>query len=208
MKQEETFWDKRSRQYDAAVTKRDANYINIIDSTIALLSSKDVVLDFACASGEYSLDLAPCVQRVHGIDLSTRMIELANKKARERQIANVTFDSADVFDASLNRGAYSAIVAFNILHLVNDLPGVLARLHELLKTDGVLISLTPCLGEKSWLFRHMVGLAHKLGAVPSISTLTSSSLASLVAGNGFEITENRTWNKKHRAQWIVAHKLR
>ncbi len=90
MHQHETFWDKRSKHYDDNVKKHDSLYEKTIDSTKSLLTSSDVVLDFGCASGETSLDIAPHVQQVHGIDLSVKMIELANHKARDRQVDNIT----------------------------------------------------------------------------------------------------------------------
>ena len=63
-----TFWDKRSKKYDDDIKKHDSLYEKTIDSTESLLTNSDVVLDFACGSGEMSLDIAPHVQRVHGID--------------------------------------------------------------------------------------------------------------------------------------------
>ena len=53
------FWDKRSKNYDDNVRKHDALYQKTIERTKALLTNSDVVLDFACASGEMSLDIAP-----------------------------------------------------------------------------------------------------------------------------------------------------
>ncbi len=79
-----TFWDKRSKHYDDNIKKHDSVYERTIDNTKSLLTESDVVLDFGCASGEISLDIAPHVQRVHGIDLSVKMIESAIQKARDR----------------------------------------------------------------------------------------------------------------------------
>ena len=81
-----TFWDERSLQYDENIRKHDSVYEKTIDRTKSMLSNSDMVLDFACASGEMSLDIAPHVQRVHGIDVSGKMIELANQKESERQV--------------------------------------------------------------------------------------------------------------------------
>ena len=117
-----TFWDKRSKHYDDNIKKHDALYVKTIDSTKSLLTDSDVVLDFACASGEMSLDIAPHVQEVIGIDLSVKMIELANQKARDRQVDNINFDQADVFDQRLVNNSFSAIIAFSIFHLVDDIP--------------------------------------------------------------------------------------
>jgi 2-polyprenyl-3-methyl-5-hydroxy-6-metoxy-1,4-benzoquinol methylase len=128
-----------------------------------------VVLDFACASGEMSLDIAPHVQRVHGIDLSGKMIELANQKARDRQVDNINFDQIDAFDQRLVSNSFLAVVAFNILHLVDDAPKVLARLNDLLAARGLSISQTPCLGERSWFFRSLISFAKKLRLAPATS---------------------------------------
>ena len=62
------FWDKRTQKYNDDIEKHDAVYSQTIESTKLLLSTSDVVLDLGCASGELSLDIAPHVQRVHGID--------------------------------------------------------------------------------------------------------------------------------------------
>jgi len=202
-----TFWDKRSKNYDDNVKKHDSLYEKTIDSTKSLLTNSDVVLDFACASGEMSLDIAPHVQRVHGIDLSVKMIELANQKARDRQVGNINFDQMDAFDQRLVSNSFSAVVAFNIFHLLDDAPKVLARLKGLLPTEGLLISQTPCLGERSWFLRSLISLAQKLRIAPTIRSLTIVELESLVSSSGFEIFETKIWDEKNAVQWIVARKI-
>jgi ubiquinone/menaquinone biosynthesis C-methylase UbiE len=206
-KMKATFWDKRSRKYDDVVKKHDSVYQKTIESTKSLLTNADVVLDFACASGEMSLDIAPHVQEVIGIDLSVKMIELANQKARDRQVDNINFDQADVFDQRLVNNSFSAIIAFSIFHLVDDIPRVLARLNDLLRPGGLLISETPCLGEKGWIIRSLISLAQKLGLAPTIISLRIAELESLVASGNFEIIENEIWDEKNAVQWIVARKL-
>jgi len=161
-----TFWDKRSKRYDKDIKKKYYSlYEKIIDSTRSLLTNSDVVLDFACGTGEISLNIAPHVQQVLGIDISEKMIALANKKARERQIDNISFSQIDIFDQRLESNSFSAILAFHIFHLVDDAPKVLTRLNDLLAPGGLLISQTPCLGERGWFFRSMISLAQKLNQV-------------------------------------------
>ncbi len=202
-----SFWDRRANSYEEKIREHDSRYEAMIDSTNALLADSDVVLDFGCASGEMSLDIAPHVQRVHGIDVSTKMIELARQKTRDRQADNISFDQADAFDQSLVNGSYSAVLAFNVFHLVDDVPQVLARLNDLLPTGGLLISTTPCLGERNWLFRSLIGLAQNLGLAPTILGLTVADLESLVSRSSFEILETKIWDEKNAVQWIVARKI-
>ncbi len=206
-KMKATFWDKISKRYDDHVQKHDSLYEKTIVTTKSLLTHSDVVLDFACASGEMSLDIAPHVQRVHGIDLSVKMIELANQKARVRRVDNITFDQIDAFDQRLESHSFSAIIAFGILHLLNDAPRVLARLNDLLAKGGSLISQTPCLGERSWIFKSLISLAQKVGIAPLILRLTIAELESLVSSSNFEIFETKIWDEKNAVQWIAARKI-
>jgi len=201
------FWDKRAKQYDNAIRKHDAPFDKTIERTRALLSCSDVVLDFGCGSGEFSLELAPQLQRVHGIDTSARMIELAKENARRRHIDNTIFDQRDLFDRGLISQPFSTVIAFSIFHLVDDASKTLARLNDLLPTGGLLISETPCLRERNWLFRSLINLAQKLGLAPTIYSLSSSELESLVSCGGFEILESRMWDEKNALQWIVARKM-
>jgi len=207
IQQTDKFWDKRSKRYDKNIKKHDSLYEKTIDSTKSLLTNSDLVLDFACASGEMSLDIAPHVKEVHGIDLSVKMIDLANQKAHDLNVENIKFNQIDVYDQRLESYSFSAILAFNIFHLVDDAPKVLARLNDLMAPGGLLISQTPCLGERGWFFKSMINLAQKLGLAPTIRSFRIPELESLVSDNNFEIFETKVWDEKFAVQWIVARKI-
>ena len=202
-----TVWDSRSRKYDDAIRKHDTLYEKTIKSTKALLDDSDVVLDFGCASGEFSLDIAPHVQRIHGIDTSAKMIELAKEKALDRQVDNISFVQIDEFDSRLAGYSFSAIIAFSVFHLVDDAAKALARLNGLMAAGGLLITQTPCLGERGWFFRSLIGLAQKTGVAPYIRSMTVTELESLVSGSDFEILETKIWDENNAIQWIVARKI-
>jgi len=204
--QQDMFWDKRSKKYDEDIKQHDSIYKKTITRTKSLLKESHVVLDFACASGEMSLDIAPHVLRLHGIDLSGKMIELANRKALDQQVENIKFSHIDVLDQSLANKSFSAIVAFNIFHLVDDASKILDRLHDLLEDGGLLVSQTPCLGERGWLVRSLIGLAQRLGMAPPILNLTITDLESIISGSNFEIVETEMWDEESKIQWVVARK--
>ena len=172
-----------------------------------MLEKTDIVLDFACATGEISLDVAPHVRHVRGIDLSEKMIGLANIKVRKRQIDNISFDRIDAFDRLLADHSFSAIMAFNIFHLLDDAPGVLDRLHNLLAPGGLLISETPCLAERNWIIRSLIKAAVAVGLAPMILNLTVADLESLVSGGNFEILETEVLDKKNGTLWVLARKM-
>jgi 2-polyprenyl-3-methyl-5-hydroxy-6-metoxy-1,4-benzoquinol methylase len=200
------FWDKRAGIYDDEIQKHEDVYDQTIARVKSLLSASDVVLDLGCASGEFSLDIAPFVQSVHGIDPSTNMIALATKKAKNRAVDNVTFAPADVFDRSLDAHRYTAVLAFSVLHLVDDMHPVLRRINDLLAARGVFVSQTPCMSERSFLFQALVGLAQRVNLAPTIRTLTFVEHEAAIAGAGFDITESEVWDHKSALEWIVARK--
>jgi 2-polyprenyl-3-methyl-5-hydroxy-6-metoxy-1,4-benzoquinol methylase len=202
-----TFWDRKAKTYDGYIQNHDSLYNKTIDSTKSLLTKSDVVLDFACASGEISLDIAPHVQYVHGIDLSKNMVILANQKTIDRQADNINFEQIDIFDQKLVKNSFSAILALDIFHLLDDAPTVLARLHDLLSVGGLLISQTPCLSERGWFFRSLVRLFQNFGLAPMFRNFTVTELETLVSGCNFEIVETKLWDTKWMTQRIVAKKL-
>ena len=204
MKQDE-FWDKRSEKYDGNIRK-ESFYEKTIEKTNSLLSDTDVVLDFACATGEMSLDLAEKVKYVHGIDTSGKMIEKAKQKAQDRNIENVQFSQADVNDHNLENNSFSKVLAFNILHLVDNASKKLDRVHNLLSDGGLLISETPCLGERGWIVRSLIIFAQKIGLAPPILNLTYNKLESLISCNNFEIIENEVLDANSKIYWVVAKK--
>ncbi len=200
------FWDARARKYNDEIEKHDAVFIRTVEATKSLLSASDVVLDLGCASGEFSLDIAPCVQRVHGIDTSTSMIAIATEKATAHSAGNVTFASTGVFDRSLDAHGYTRVLAFSVLHLVEDLPAVLGRINRLLPTGGLLISETPCFGERSLLLKLFVGIAQRVKIAPPILSLRVRELEAAIAGASFDIVESKEWDPRNAVHWIVARK--
>ena len=201
------FWDQRSKKYDDAIKDDDSGYKKTIEATTALLDSSDVVLDLGCASGEIGLDIAPHVARILGVDTSAKMIELAKEKVFITQTNNARFEQADAFDQQLDDFSFSAVLALNIFHLVDDIPKVLSRLRDLLPPGGLLISQTPCLGERGRFFRALIGTLQKVGVAPAISDLRILDLESLVLSSGFDIVETTVWDEKDAIQWIVAKNL-
>ena len=204
--QQATFWDGRAAKYDEDIRTHDSLYTRTIARTTSLLTSSDTVLDLGCGSGEIGLDIARHVQHVQGVDVSTKMIELANQKARDRGVSNVEFGQADAFDQGLAGRSFSAVTAFNVFHLVDDIQDVLVRLYDVLEPGGLLVSQTPCLGERNWLIRTLLGLAQRTGFAPPIRSMTFAALESLVSGNGFEILESEVLDEKSAVQRVVARR--
>jgi 2-polyprenyl-3-methyl-5-hydroxy-6-metoxy-1,4-benzoquinol methylase len=168
----EKFWDRLARSWDKPTSESDQTDTKVLAKARPYLKATDAVLDYGCAMGSVDLKLASAVKAIHGIDISSRMIAAASEAAKAGKVANVSFAKATVFDESLERESFDAVLAFNIFHLLEDAPKALLRIRELLKPDGLLISVTPCLGEKGTLpvrsAMLLVRLAGRLRMIPYV----------------------------------------
>lgn len=206
MPSQKKFWDSQTDRYEKSISDHDDAYADRLQSALALLNQSDTVLDLGCASGEIALDIAPHVGHIHGIDTSPKMIRLATRKATSRRSQNTSFASTDLFEQSLTPQSYYTILAFNVLHLIDNPATAIARLHDLLTPNGLLISQTPCIGDWQRAKKMLIRLAFGVGFAPRIHRFTQNNLQTLIASNGFTLTENRITEPKTQTRWIAAQK--
>ena len=176
----EKFWDILARTWDKPTDESEHADTKVLAKTRPYLKATDTVLDYGCAKGSLDLKLAAAVKAIHGIDISSKMIAAAREVAEARKVANVSFTKATIFNESLERESFEVVLAFNIFHLLKDAPKALPRIGELLKPGGLLISVTPCLGEKGTLpvrsVMLFVRLAGRLGLIPYVWRCTVGEL--------------------------------
>jgi len=207
MDKSEKFWDRRASEYDRNEEKYEQTYHETIESTRTHLSPGDVVLDYACGTGIITNQIALSVKEVHAIDISSKMIDVAQREAQARGIDNLHYAQSTIFDDSYEKGSFDVILAFNILHLLEDAQRVVQRISELLKPGGLFISGTPCMGEKKSLLSGMFFLLSKTGIAPSIEFLRFSELEGLIAGGDLQIVETRDLHQTPPNYLIVARKI-
>jgi ubiquinone/menaquinone biosynthesis C-methylase UbiE len=98
------------------------------------------VLDVGCGSGWTSLFLARSGYRVTGVDLSERMIEVAQDKARQENLA-VDFAVADMEELDLARKDFDAALYFDCLHHCPGYQQALNRVCDHLRPGGYILLL-------------------------------------------------------------------
>lgn len=183
------FWDRKARKYAADPIKDMAGYERTLERTRQLIEGRAAVLEIGCGTGTTALRLAASVERLIGTDVSGEMIAIAREKAEREQCRNVEFVVADAATAPGAAGAYDAVLAFNVLHLVADRRAALGHVHRLLKPGGLLISKTPCLAEMSILIRLAVPVAQVFKQAPDVAFFDAGKLEADVAAAGFTVQE-------------------
>lgn len=204
MKQSEKFWDRIAKNYE----KETKDYhIEIVEKLGRYLSSSDQVLDDGCATGLYAHEIAGRVKEVHGVDISSIMIDAAKSIASERGIENSHFAQGTIFNEQYSPGSFNLVVAFNLLHLLEEPQEHIQRLHELLAPGGYFISDTVCMGEKAFLLNGLLSLGSKIGVVPKITRFKISELEGLITSANFEIVEAEQIEDNPPKYYFVAKKI-
>ena len=98
------------------------------------------LLDCGCGPGSITVDLAEAVApgEAIGIDLRENALAHGRALARERRIANVTFQAANVHQLPYAEGSFDALFACAVLqHLALPL-AALKEMHRVLRPGGVI----------------------------------------------------------------------
>jgi 2-polyprenyl-3-methyl-5-hydroxy-6-metoxy-1,4-benzoquinol methylase len=204
--QAKKFWDRTAINYDKEEKKDEQTYLNIIEKTRKYLKISDVVLDYGCGTGLVSTEIAANAKMVHAIDISSKMIEIAINKAIVRKIQNIDYVNSTIFDDRYKRGSFDVILAFYILHLLDDSQKVIQRMNGLLKPGGLIISATPCMGEKSVL-NSIFSIVSKIGIIPKVKSFKFLELENLITKENFKTIENRCLHQNSTQYFIVAKKI-
>jgi len=104
-------------------------------SDIALKPDMDV-LDFGCGTGLVSLRIAGDVASLTGVDTSESMLEVFQRKAQNLKLENVRGLRVDLDLGGEIPGRYDLVVSSMVLHHIEHIPEVLARLYAALKPGG------------------------------------------------------------------------
>ena len=96
MSKSERFWNRMAKQYGAEVGEDDQEALRTLDQTRKYLQADDLVLDYGCATGKFSFEIAPLVKEVRGIDISSEMIKEAERNAQERGLNNLQFIQGEI----------------------------------------------------------------------------------------------------------------
>jgi len=202
------FWDRVARRYAARPVRDLAAYETTLERTAAHLTGAAQVLELGCGTGATALRLAPYAGRLTGCDTSREMIAIARERLADAGTQSVAFRCCDAFDPAFEPGQFDAVLAFNLLHLLDDLPATLERVRGLLRPGGVLISKTICIGRGAVHFRLLLGVLRLAGMAPGgFRFLTPAELEARIAAAGFEIVETGTYPARPPARFIVARKL-
>lgn len=181
---DEKFWDRISSKYDR-IEQNDIAYRIFIEKAGAYLKADDTILDFGCGTGLICNEIAWKVRFIQAIDISTKMIEISKNKASVRKIQNIDFARTTLFDEKFKEGTFDAVIAFNILHLLEEPQKYFERINQLLKPGGFVLSATPCMNEAPFL-KNVLKFFSMIGLTPRLNSFTSTEMEKLFINASFK----------------------
>ncbi len=163
------------------------------------------MLEFGCGTGTTALIHAPFVKHIRAVDLSAKMLEIAQAKADAAGIRNVTFEKSDIAPFSAPEASYDVVMAHSLLHLLEDKDAAIAKIFRLLKPGGYFVSSTICIGGQMPWLRVLLPIGRCLGLLPLVKFFTPDELAQSLTRAGFRI--EHSWQPgKRKGVFIVARK--
>lgn len=161
---EKTFWDRIAGAYDLAERLNAKAMHRMVGAIQRMVPARAAVLECAAGTGMISAALAPQVRSVCCTDLSLAMLDRARRKCLGR--GNVTFAARDLTHLPEHDGMFDAVIAANVLHLLDEPQNAVRELYRVTKPGGVLILPTFLQGEMSASFGAAVRLYRVLGFAP------------------------------------------
>lgn len=181
------FWDKVADGYSRRPVADEAAYRKKLEITRRYFRPDMEVLEIGCGTGSTAIAHAPWVKHIRAIDISSKMIEIAQSKADDEGVTNVTFERSAIDEIKVPDQSVDVVLALSILHLLENEKDVIAKVHETLKPGGVFVASTACLGDSHNWFRYIAPIGRVLGLIPRVRFFTVQALRNRMNHAGFEI---------------------
>ncbi|MDQ4010510.1 MAG: methyltransferase domain-containing protein [Actinomycetota bacterium] len=133
------FWAAHADRFDEAVAAYHSQFL-----AAAAIDETATVLDIGCGSGQATRDAARCATAgsALGVDLSSRMIELARRRAESEQVANATFQQADAQVHPFSHQSFDIAISRHGAMFFGDPVAAFTNIARALRPGGRLVLLT------------------------------------------------------------------
>ncbi|MDO6765651.1 bifunctional 2-polyprenyl-6-hydroxyphenol methylase/3-demethylubiquinol 3-O-methyltransferase UbiG [Agarivorans sp. 1_MG-2023] len=198
------FWDKHAKGYAKRVIADNQAYQYKLEQSRQYFSKQATAIEVGCGTGSTALLHAPHLKHLLATDLSSGMLDIAEQKRQQQNIGNVDFKQATIEDLDVNEPV-DVVLALNLIHLLEDKDTAIGKIMTWLKPGGVLITSTPCLGDKMKFFKVIGPIGKALGLMPLVKVFTEQELLNSFSQQGFSIEQQWRPNKAI-SSFVVARK--
>lgn len=205
MDRSEKFWNRVAVRYSQQPLDDEASFHEMINLTQQYLRASMEVLENGCGTGSTAIILAPYVKHIHTVDISSKMIEIARAKAQTNNIGNISFQQSPFEALDNEANAVDVVIAFNLLHLLENKENAVAAIYKSLIPGGLFISNTVCFDNNMHFLKLFAPIGRLLGLMPPVKFFTTQELENCMQTAGFDI-EQSLQNSNSSDVFIAARK--
>jgi len=164
----------------------------------------DTLLDVACGSGEYAIFCAQKINKVCGVDLSSKMIEVARENARELKLVNISFVAQDVFELPFESGLFSIVNSKSAFHHFSDYKTIIGEMKRCCENGGkisiqdIIAYENPKINDYFERLESLIDISHN-------KTLSYDFITQLFRDNDLEILRSHTITIDLNANEYINH---
>ena len=199
------FWDKIAESYAKKPIADEAAYQQKLQVTQQYFQPDMEVLEFGCGTGSTALIHSPFVKHIRAIDISSKMIEIAQGKADTQNIKNITFEQLTIDELTVPDESFDVVLGLSILHLLEDKEKTITKVTKMLKPGGIFVTSTACLGDNMKWFKIVGPIGYFFGLIPLVKVFSAQELQASLTDSGF-IVDHYWQPGKNKAVFIVAKK--
>lgn len=133
------YWAEHAEYFDRSIAAYHERLL-----AVAAISAGDRVLDIGCGTGQTTRDAARAAYAgsALGIDLSSRMLDCARRRATEEGVSNAKFAQADAQIHAFDAGSYDVAISRCAAMFFGDHVAALRNIGSALRMGGRLVLVT------------------------------------------------------------------
>lgn len=133
------YWAENAEYFDRAVAVYHQRLL-----AVAAIGEREQVLDIGCGTGQTTRDAARAASAgsALGVDLSSRMLDYARRRAAEEGVPNVAFAQADAQIHAFEAGAYDVAISRTGAMFFGDHGPAFCNIGRALRPGGRLVLVT------------------------------------------------------------------
>ena len=201
LKRVEEEFTKQAETFDKYAAQAGGNVAELMAHAIGD-AGKGAVLDVACGPGAVTAAVAERATSVTAFDATPAMLEKARQRCAKAGLDNVTFEQGDAAAMPFDDGRFDGVVTRLAIHHFPDPAKILAEISRVLRPGGTLVVADVISSEDA--AEAALHNAIEIIRDPShIRMLPATELTAAIAGAGFEIANEETWDKwREFEEWM------
>lgn len=116
---------------------KNLEYLELLLKFIGL-SKKDKLLDVACGSGDFVIYASKAINYATGIDISDKLVKIANDQVRKLGLKNIVFMHGNVEKLPFKDNSFSVVISKSAFHHFRNYKKVFDEMFRCCKPGGLI----------------------------------------------------------------------